>query len=101
MRIKAIEFPFDPTAELDFLFKWVRWCAPVGDTVVSYALTCDPGLLVFSSSLGGNIVTAWVKLDPANLPTIGQRPQVHCSIVTSSIPPRKDRRSCELVIVPR
>lgn len=100
--VEQKRFPFDLNAQLDFQFKWIRWMAGVNDNILTYAFTVDAGLEVVEHFLTGNIVTVFVRLNPLAPAQIGQRPQIHCDIVSARLPtPRRDRRSCELLIVPR
>lgn len=97
--MRTIDFPFDLTAELDFQFKWVRWCAGASTNLSAYTPSCDPGLEITRHSREGNIVTIWARLNQSSPAPEWSRPQVHCDIVT--VDGHRDRRSCELRIMPR
>lgn len=87
-------------AELDYAFDFAKWLAPMSDTVASYTIRVDPGLVLLDSELQGAKVAVKIKVGTGK---IGATLNVICKITTvgGSMGPRVDERSMHFTIVQR
>lgn len=81
----------DPSAELDFGFKWTDWLED-GESIASHTITVTSGgVTVDSSSESNGIVTVWLSGG-----TEGRLAKVVCEVVTSE--GRRDQRTMPISI---
>ncbi|MFC1996984.1 hypothetical protein ACFLXI_05175 [Chloroflexota bacterium] len=83
----------DPDGVLDYKFDWDTWCA-VSETISSYTIDADTGIVVDSDSESSNVVTVWLSGG-----TAGQTYAVRCEIVTSD--DRTDERTMLVKVAQR
>ena len=81
-------FQKDPNAVLDYAFNWSDWLAE-SETISSYIITVDSGLIKDSGSESSGVVTAWLSGG-----THGSDYIVACKIITSLS--RTDERSINI-----
>ena len=81
----ASTFIKDPSAVLDYAFDWSGWLQS-GETIASYVITADTGIVVDSSAEAGGKVTVWLSGG-----TAGTSYRVACKITTSAA--RTDERT--------
>ena len=99
--LKASEARFvankDPNAVLDYTWYWTEYLDAVVDTISTFTITTDGGVVVASSALvGTKQVRAFISGG-----VIGTPAKATCRITTNSTPPRVDDRTIYFNIVDR
>jgi hypothetical protein len=86
-------FPKDPDAILDFEFDWSDWLQS-GETIASYDITVETGIVNESDSEADGKVTVWLSGGMA-----GENYIVACEIDSSDS--RTDERSMRILVADR
>jgi hypothetical protein len=90
-------YPFDRKDQLEF--EW-EFTFPDSDTVASYTLDPDAGVLVVADGRSGNVVRALVDVNSSVTLQDWAEVGIACEMTSSSSPPRKVRRTITLQILP-
>lgn len=92
---------FDINAELDIPFNWADWLADLGLSYASHTIVAESPLEVVGSAHSNGIITAFIKVQAGQTPSINRKYAVTCKIVTDGSPPRKDDRTVYLKMMER
>jgi len=84
----------DPNSQLDYIWDWTAWLAPINDSITSVSFVLDQGLVLVSSNIAGPTVVAFIACTPG---LVAQNPpqilKAVCRITTASNPDRVEDRT--------